>query len=43
MAGVAHGIGNGDPAASIYGKPDKKKKKTEMITRPAMEKQNGKK
>lgn len=42
IASVAMGLGGGDPAASIYGKSKKKKKKTEMIRRPAMEKQNGK-
>jgi hypothetical protein len=44
IASVAMGLGGGDPAASIYGKPKKQKKqKTTMIKRPAMEKQNGKK
>lgn len=37
IAGVAMGLGGGDPAASIYGKQKKKKKKTEMIKRPQME------
>lgn len=36
IAGVAMGLGGGDPAASIYAnKP--KKKKTKMIRRPPME------
>jgi len=43
IAGVAMGLGGGDPAASIYGKQKKKKKqKTEMIKRPAMERNNDK-
>lgn len=43
IAGVAMGLGGGDPAASIYGKQKKKKKqKTEMIKRPAMENNNDK-
>lgn len=35
VAGVAAGLGGGDPAASVY--PAKKKKKTKMIKRPQME------
>lgn len=38
VAGVATALGAGDPAASIY--PVKKKKKTKMIRRPAMEKKD---
>jgi hypothetical protein len=41
VAGVATGLGGGDPAASIYGKKPKKKK-TKMIKRPAMENKNDK-
>ena len=41
VAGVAAPLGGGDPAASIYGKPKRKKKKTEMIKRPQMENDNG--
>lgn len=36
VAGVAMGLGGGDPAASIYHKQGKRKK-TKMIRRPAME------
>ena len=41
VAGVAMGLGGGDPEASIY-KPNKKKKqkKTGMIRRPQMEKKD---
>lgn len=42
VAGVAMGLGGGDPAASIYGKQKRKKKKTEMIKRPQMENKDGK-
>jgi hypothetical protein len=40
VAGVATGLGGGDPAASIYHKNGqrKKQKKSKMIRRPAMEK-----
>jgi hypothetical protein len=42
VAGVAMGLGGGDPAASIYPSDRKKKrKKAKMIRRPAMEKKNG--
>lgn len=43
VAGVAMGLGGGDPAASIYKNNKKKKrgKKTKMIRRPAMEKRDG--
>jgi hypothetical protein len=42
VAGVAMGLGGGDPAASIYAvKPTKKKsKKSTMIKRPPMETKN---
>jgi hypothetical protein len=43
VAGVATGLGGGDPAASIYYKQGKaKKKKTTMIRRPQMENKNAK-
>lgn len=42
VAGVAMPLGGGDPNASIYANQGKKKKKTKMIRRPAMEKKNGK-
>lgn len=43
VAGVAMGLGGGDPAASVYYKQDKrKKKKTTMIRRPQMENKNAK-
>lgn len=43
VAGVAMGLGGGDPAASVYYKQDKhKKKKTKMIRRPQMENKNAK-
>ena len=43
IAGVAMGLGGGDPAASIYAnKPKKKKaKKSKMIKRAQMENKNG--
>jgi hypothetical protein len=38
VAGVAMGLGGGDPAASIYAtKPEPKKKKSTMIKRAPME------
>jgi hypothetical protein len=41
VAGVAMGLGGGDPAASIYAvKPTKKKKKSSMIKRAPMETKN---
>lgn len=41
VAGVATGLGGGDPAASIYHNGGKrKKKKTKMIRRPALEKKD---
>jgi hypothetical protein len=42
VAGVATGLGGGDPAASIYhnGGNRKKQKKNKMIRRPAMEKKD---
>jgi len=43
IAGVAMGLGGGDPAASIYAnKPKKQKqKKNKMVKRPQMEKKDG--
>ena len=43
IAGVAMGLGGGDPAASIYAnKPKKQKqKKNKMVRRPQMEKKDG--
>jgi homoaconitase/3-isopropylmalate dehydratase large subunit len=44
LAGVATGLGAGDPAASVYYKQDKaKKRKSTMIRRPAMESANQRK
>ena len=41
VAGVAMGLGGGDPAASIYAKkPKKKYKKNTMIKRTPMEKKD---
>lgn len=42
VAGVATGLGGGDPAASIYANKPKKKKSKEssMIRRPKMEKKD---
>lgn len=40
IAGVAMGLGGGDPAASIYAKKPKKKK-TKMIKRPQLENKDG--
>ena len=38
VAGVAMGLGGGDPAASIYHKQgQRKKRKSTMVRRPAME------
>jgi len=39
VAGIATGLGGGDPAASIYHKSNSsgKKRKSTMIRRPAME------
>ena len=37
VAGVAMGLGGGDPAASIYATKPKKKKKSTMIKRAPME------
>jgi cysteine synthase len=43
IAGVAMGLGGGDPAASIYAaEPKKKPKKSTMIRRPKMETKNDK-
>jgi hypothetical protein len=42
VAGVAMGLGGGDPAASIYATQPKKKKKSTMIKRPQMENKNDK-
>ena len=44
VAGVAMGLGGGDPAASVYYKQgQRKKKKSTMIRRPAMESANQRK
>lgn len=44
VAGVAMGLGGGDPAASIYANKGKKRKqkKTKMVRRPAMERKDDK-
>lgn len=45
VAGVAMGLGGGDPAASVYYKQGsrKRKRKSTMIRRPAMESANQRK